>query len=57
MLAGAGLTVETLGEFVRITGVRAVHLGSGVRERGETWGAVDGRLVAKVRATLDGAVR
>lgn len=57
VLAGAGLTVETLGEFVRMTGVRAVHLGSGVRERGETWGPVDARLVGKARATLDGVGR
>lgn len=56
MLAGAGLKVESIGDFVRATGVRAVHLGSGVRERGEVWGPVEGRLVAKVRATLD-AVR
>ncbi|WP_246796118.1 copper homeostasis protein CutC [Burkholderia perseverans] len=56
VLAGAGLKVESIGDFVRATGVRAVHLGSGVRERGEVWGPVEGRLVAKVRATLD-AVR
>ncbi|MDC6131870.1 copper homeostasis protein CutC, partial [Burkholderia gladioli] len=29
--------------------------GTGVRERGESWGPVDARLVAKVRATLDAA--
>ncbi|KAF1028475.1 MAG: hypothetical protein GAK40_00922 [Burkholderia plantarii] len=54
-MAGAGLTVETIGEFVRTTGVRAVHVGSGARERGESWSAVDGRLVGKLRAALDGA--
>ncbi|WP_186195960.1 copper homeostasis protein CutC [Burkholderia gladioli] len=55
VLAGAGLTVDSIGDFVRATGVRAVHLGTGVRERGESWGPVDARLVAKVRATLDAA--
>ncbi len=55
VMAGAGLTVDTIGDVVRATGVRAVHVGSGVRERGETWGPVDATLVAKVRATVNGA--
>ncbi|WP_279610403.1 copper homeostasis protein CutC, partial [Burkholderia territorii] len=29
VLAGAGLTVDSIGDFVRATGVRAVHLGTG----------------------------
>jgi copper homeostasis protein len=40
---------------VRATGVRAVHFGSGVRPRGEVLAPVDEVLVAKVRATIDGA--
>ncbi|WP_323119694.1 copper homeostasis protein CutC [Burkholderia alba] len=55
VLAGAGLTVEALGEFVRATGVRAVHVGSGVRERGELLAPVNARSVAKARAALDTA--
>lgn len=55
VLAGAGLTVEAVGEFARATGVRAVHFGSGVRERGEVLAPVDARQVAKVRAVLDAA--
>jgi copper homeostasis protein len=56
VLAGAGLTVETVAEFARLTGVRAVHFGSGVRERGEVLAAVDARQVAKARAALDAVV-
>ncbi|AOJ70181.1 MULTISPECIES: copper homeostasis protein CutC [Burkholderia] len=57
VLAGAGLTVDAVGDFVRATGVRAVHFGSGVRERGEVLAPIDERLVAKARATLDAAAR
>ncbi|WDD95523.1 copper homeostasis protein CutC [Burkholderia sp. FERM BP-3421] len=55
VLAGAGLTVAAVGEFARATGVRAVHFGSGVRERGEVLAPVDARQVAKARAALDAA--
>ena len=55
VLAGSGLTVDAVGDFVRATGVRAVHFGSGVRPRGEVLAPVDELLVAKVRATIDGA--
>ncbi|WP_455732859.1 copper homeostasis protein CutC, partial [Burkholderia stabilis] len=55
VLAGSGLTVDAVGDFVRATGVRAVHFGSGVRPRGEVLAPVDEVLVAKVRATIDGA--
>ncbi|PRH48981.1 copper homeostasis protein CutC [Burkholderia multivorans] len=42
---------------MRTTGVRAVHFGSRVRPRGEVLAPVDERLVAKVRAAIDGAAR
>ncbi|MBU9555306.1 copper homeostasis protein CutC [Burkholderia multivorans] len=42
---------------MRTTGVRAVHFGSGIRPRGEVLAPVDERLVAKVRAAIDGAAR
>lgn len=57
VLAGSGLTADAVGDFVRTTGVRAVHFGSGVRPRGEVLAPVDERLVAKVRAAIDGAGR
>ncbi|MBU9126708.1 copper homeostasis protein CutC [Burkholderia multivorans] len=57
VLAGSGLTVDAVAEFVRTTGVRAVHFGSGVRPRGEVLAPVDERLVAKVRAVLDRATQ
>lgn len=55
VLAGSGLTVDAVGDFVRATGVRAVHFGSGVRSRGEVLAAVDEQLVGRVRAAVDGA--
>ncbi|KVD21510.1 copper homeostasis protein CutC [Burkholderia ubonensis] len=57
VLAGSGLTADAVGDFVRTTGVRAVHFGSGVRPRGEVLAPVDERLVAKVRAVLDGSAQ
>jgi copper homeostasis protein len=57
VLAGSGLTVDAVANFVRTTGVRAVHFGSGVRERGEVLAPADARLVAKARAALDTAGR
>ena len=55
VLAGSGLTVDAVGDFVRATGVRAVHFGSGVRPRGEVLAPVDQSLVERVRAAIDGA--
>ncbi|MBN3775251.1 copper homeostasis protein CutC, partial [Burkholderia sp. Se-20378] len=55
VLAGSGLTVDAVGDFVRATGVRAVHFGSGVRPRGEVLAPVDQQLVERVRASIDGA--
>jgi copper homeostasis protein len=54
VLAGSGLTIDAVGDFVRATGVRAVHFGSGVRPRGEVLAPVDGQRVERVRAALDG---
>ncbi|VXB78349.1 Copper homeostasis protein CutC [Burkholderia sp. 8Y] len=53
ILAGAGLTVEAVAPFVRSTGVRAVHFGSGVRIGGKGLAPVDEAAVARVRALLD----
>jgi copper homeostasis protein len=54
ILAGAGLTVDAVAPFVRSTGVRAVHFGSGVRIGGKGLAPVDEAAVAHVRALLDG---
>lgn len=54
VLAGAGLGVETVAPFVASTGVRAVHLGSGVRVGGQALAPVDEARVRRVRALLDG---
>jgi copper homeostasis protein len=53
VLAGAGLTVEGIGEFVDATGVSAVHFGSGVRIGGDGLAPIDEGKVARVRAALD----
>ena len=54
VLAGAGLTVEEVGDFVDATGVSAVHFGSGVRIDGNGLAPIDEGKVARVRAVLDG---
>ncbi|MDR5756640.1 copper homeostasis protein CutC [Caballeronia sp. LZ035] len=56
VLAGAGLGVETVARFVASTGVRAVHLGSGVRVGGQALAPVDEARVRRVRTLLDGIV-
>jgi copper homeostasis protein len=56
VLAGAGLTVDALADFVAATGVRAVHFGSGVRVGGTALAPIDAAKVARVRALLDAAV-
>jgi len=53
VLAGAGLTVEAVADFVGTTQVRAVHFGSGVRVNGNGLAPVDPAKVAQVRAMLD----
>ena len=53
VLAGAGLTVERVAEFVCATRVRAVHFGSGVRFGAQGVAAVDVEKVRVVRRALD----
>ncbi|MBC8745081.1 MULTISPECIES: copper homeostasis protein CutC [Paraburkholderia] len=53
VLAGAGLTVEAVANFVIQTHVEAVHFGSGVRVNGNGLAPVDPAKVAQVRALLD----
>ncbi|CAB3756989.1 copper homeostasis protein CutC [Paraburkholderia solisilvae] len=55
VLAGAGLTVDALAGFVAATGVRAVHVGSGVRVGGQSGAPIDADKVARARALLDAA--
>jgi copper homeostasis protein len=55
VLAGAGLTVDAIADFVAATGVRAVHFGSGVRVGGDGLAPIDAGKVARVRALLDRA--
>ncbi|EDZ97859.1 CutC family protein [Burkholderia sp. H160] len=53
VLAGAGLTVDAVADFVSKTHVEAVHFGSGVRVNGNGLAPVDPAKVAQVRALLD----
>lgn len=53
VLAGAGLTVDSVAPFVASTGVRAVHFGSGVRVDGKGLAPVDEERVRRVRTSLD----
>ncbi|NPT54578.1 copper homeostasis protein CutC [Paraburkholderia elongata] len=53
VLAGAGLTVDAVADFVSKTQVEAVHFGSGVRVGGNGLAPVDANKVAQVRALLD----
>ncbi|MGF6957266.1 copper homeostasis protein CutC [Paraburkholderia youngii] len=53
VLAGAGLTVDAVADFVSNTHVEAVHFGSGVRVNGNGLAPVDQAKVMQVRALLD----
>jgi copper homeostasis protein len=53
VLAGAGLTVDAIADFVSRTQVQAVHFGSGVRVGGNGLAPVDADKVAQVRALLN----
>ncbi|MEW4371245.1 copper homeostasis protein CutC [Paenibacillus kandeliae] len=55
LLAGAGLTLETLGDFVQRTGVHEVHLGSAVRCEGKIALPLDAQRIRKARQILDDA--
>ncbi|MBB5411016.1 copper homeostasis protein [Paraburkholderia sp. Clong3] len=57
VLAGAGLTVDAVAEFVSKTHVEAVHFGSGVRVNGNGLAPVDPAKVMQVRALLDAMQR
>lgn len=53
VLAGAGLSVDAVADFVASTQVKAVHFGSGVRMNGNGLAPVDEVKVRRVRASLD----
>lgn len=53
IMAGSGLTVASLPQFIQATGVQAVHLGTGVRSGVHTAGKIDGSLVKQARTYLD----
>ncbi|MFM0335052.1 copper homeostasis protein CutC [Paraburkholderia fungorum] len=55
VLAGAGLTIDAVADFMRATHVEAVHFGSGVRVDGQGLTPVDAQRVARVRTLLDAA--
>ncbi|WP_308638077.1 copper homeostasis protein CutC [Paenibacillus silvisoli] len=52
VLAGSGLTPETIAGFVQRTVVRAVHFGSGVRQGGKAAAPIDPQRMAAVLAAL-----
>lgn len=53
IMAGSGLTVASLPQFIQATGVKAVHLGTGVRSDGSIDGEIDGELVRQARIYID----
>ncbi|MBN3847744.1 copper homeostasis protein CutC [Paraburkholderia sp. Ac-20342] len=57
VLAGAGLTLEAVADFVSATHVEAVHFGSGVRVNGHGLAPVEAAKVAQARALLDAVAR
>ncbi|WP_233799719.1 copper homeostasis protein CutC [Paraburkholderia sp. HP33-1] len=57
VLAGAGLTVDAVADFVSRTHVEAVHFGSGVRVNGNGLAPIDPAKVTQVRALLDATQR
>ncbi|MFD1884615.1 copper homeostasis protein CutC [Paenibacillus wenxiniae] len=56
LIAGAGLTLDTLADFVRQTGVREVHLGSAVRQQGNIDLPLDAERIRHARQILDACV-
>ncbi|NIF76776.1 copper homeostasis protein CutC [Paraburkholderia sp. Cy-641] len=57
VLAGAGLTLEAVADFVSETHVEAVHFGSGVRVNGHGLAPVEAAKVVQARALLDAVAR
>ncbi|AJY73462.1 copper homeostasis protein CutC [Paenibacillus beijingensis] len=49
LLAGSGLTVETLSGFIQETGVREVHFGRGVRIGNRTEGRIDENRIMTIK--------
>ncbi|QOS97701.1 copper homeostasis protein CutC [Brevibacterium sp. JNUCC-42] len=52
ILAGAGLTIDTVPTFAKETGVREVHFGTGVRQNGQALKPVDTELVTLLKSRL-----
>lgn len=52
IMAGSGLTLTTMADVIRSTGVAEVHFGTGVREDGQALKPVDEAKVAAVKAAL-----
>ncbi|OCT14418.1 hypothetical protein A8709_26800 [Paenibacillus pectinilyticus] len=53
IMAGSGLTLQSLETFVLATSVQCVHLGTGVRANGDVDEMVDVERVKQARAILD----
>lgn len=53
ILAGSGLTVEGISDFIEQTSVRRVHFGSAVREDGDALKPIDPLRLQAVRNILD----
>lgn len=52
ILAGAGLTIDTVSTFAKETGVREVHFGTAVRQNGQALKPVDTELVTLLKSRL-----
>lgn len=53
ILAGSGLTAETVVEFARTAGVKQVHFGSNVRIGGHALAPIDPERLRALRSSLD----
>lgn len=53
IMAGSGLTIPALPQFLKDTAVTAVHLGTGVRQARHIDGAVEADLIRQARVCLD----
>ncbi|WP_027092466.1 copper homeostasis protein CutC [Cohnella thermotolerans] len=52
LLAGSGLTPDTVADFVRNTGVEEVHFGRGVRYNGQASEPIDPRIVRGIKLAV-----